>query len=181
MNSSSLHSPILSSKSKRAKPDFESIVAAPKSKTSSNPTFATQTSTQPSQLLPVSGAAASHSPYRKFVRSPLETLEPTKPSPPEDKSRFGLKIPPPPVNYKSPGRSSFYVWLWFLLQSLCDLRQFLCLDYEKIWDVGWVIFCKTIGFVFFTLWLSVLLWLCVLHMLCCLGRVWFREGEMEAS
>ncbi|KAF9686858.1 hypothetical protein SADUNF_Sadunf02G0033300 [Salix dunnii] len=52
MNSSSLHSPIPSSKSKRAKPDSESIAATPKSKPSSNTTIATQTPTQPSQLPP---------------------------------------------------------------------------------------------------------------------------------
>ncbi|KAJ6730883.1 DNA REPLICATION FACTOR CDT1 [Salix viminalis] len=49
---SSLHSPIPSSKSKRAKPDSESIAATPKSKPSSNTTIATQTPTQPSQLPP---------------------------------------------------------------------------------------------------------------------------------
>ncbi|KAL3603510.1 hypothetical protein D5086_004369 [Populus alba] len=52
MNSSSLHSPIPSSKSKRPKPDSESTAATPKSKPSSNPTIATQTPTQPSQLPP---------------------------------------------------------------------------------------------------------------------------------
>ncbi|KAG5250494.1 CDT1 protein [Salix suchowensis] len=49
---SSLHSPIPSSKSKRAKPDSESIAATPKYKHSSNTTIATQTPTQPSQLPP---------------------------------------------------------------------------------------------------------------------------------
>ncbi|KAJ6336973.1 hypothetical protein OIU76_006774 [Salix suchowensis] len=49
---SSLHSPIPSSKSKRAKPDSESIAATPKYKPSSNTTIATQTPTQPSQLPP---------------------------------------------------------------------------------------------------------------------------------
>jgi len=52
MNSSSLHSPIPSSKSKRPKPDSESTAATPKSKPSSNPTIATQTPTQPSQVPP---------------------------------------------------------------------------------------------------------------------------------
>ncbi|XP_011028782.1 PREDICTED: CDT1-like protein a, chloroplastic [Populus euphratica] len=52
MNSSSLHSPIPSSKSKRPQPDSESTAATPKSKPSSNPTIATQTPTQSSQLPP---------------------------------------------------------------------------------------------------------------------------------